>query len=123
MQRRKKRISDAVEGLPTRPTFASLHRIRILAKRLRYAAEAVGFVAGSRTATVAKAAERLQDVLGELNDAVCACRLLRRLRSRRELALAANAMLALEIEAVSRACAAWKPAWQKVAAAELPAWR
>jgi len=123
MKRRKKRIRNAVEGLPTRPPFASLHRIRILAKRLRYAAEAVALVAGSQTATVAKAAERLQDVLGELNDAVSACRLLRRLRTRRELALAANAMLALEIEAVSRARAAWAPAWQKVVATELPAWR
>jgi len=123
IKRRKKRIRNAVEGLATRPTFASLHRIRILAKRLRYAAEAVAFVAGSRTATIAKAAERLQDVLGELNDAISACRLLRRLRTRRELALAANAMLALEIEAVSRARAAWAPAWQKVVAAELPAWR
>jgi len=123
MKRRKKRIRNAVEALPTRPPFASLHRIRILAKRLRYAAEAVAFVAGSQTATVAKAAERLQDVLGELNDAVSACRLLRRLRTRRELALAANAMLALEIEAVSRARAAWAPAWQKLVTAESPAWR
>ncbi|MFI5388119.1 MAG: CHAD domain-containing protein [Candidatus Eremiobacterales bacterium] len=123
MKRRKKRIRNAVEGLPTRPTFASLHRIRILAKRLRYAAEAVAFVAGSQTTTVAKAAERLQDVLGELNDAVCACRLLRRLRTRRDLALAANALLALEIEAVSRARAGWAPAWQGLAAAEMPAWR
>jgi CHAD domain-containing protein len=122
VKRRKKRIRNAVEDLPARPSFASLHRIRILAKRLRYAAEAVASVSGPQ-APVAKAAEHLQDVLGELNDAVCACRLLRRLRTRRDLALAANAMLALEIEAVSRARSAWAPAWQAVAALELPAWR
>lgn len=123
IKRRRKRIKAAVEELPLRPSFASLHRIRILAKRLRYAAEAVAFVSGPRAATVAKAAARLQDALGELNDAVHACGQLRRMRSRHDLALAANAMLALEIEAVSRARSAWPAAWQELASAELPTWR
>jgi len=123
VKRRKKRIKKATEKLPTRPSFASLHRIRILSKRLRYAAEAVEGVAGAQAATVAKAAQRLQDILGELNDAVCACRQLRRMRTRQDLSLAANAMLALENEAVGRARDAWPAAWQKVASTELPAWR
>jgi len=123
VKRRKKKVANAAEQLPMRPSFEALHRIRILSKRLRYAAEAIEAVAGEQAASLAKAAERLQDVLGELNDAVCACRLLRRMRTRQELALAANAILALEIEAVGRARDAWPAAFQKLNSTELPSWR
>jgi CHAD domain-containing protein len=49
-----------------------LHRVRIKAKRLRYAAEVAAPVLGKQTAAVAKAAEDLQDVLGTLQDSVVA---------------------------------------------------
>lgn len=123
VKRRKKKIKEAADGLPARPSFAALHRIRILSKRLRYAAEAIEGAAGEQAASLAKSAERLQDVLGELNDAVTACGLLRRMRARQELALAANALLALEIEAVGRARDAWPAVYQKLATTELPSWR
>jgi CHAD domain-containing protein len=55
-----------------RPTDPELHRIRIGAKQLRYAAEMAAPVIGRPARRTAKAAERLQTVLGEHHDAVAA---------------------------------------------------
>jgi len=52
------------------PTDRQLHRIRIGAKQLRYAAEAAVPVIGKPTRRTAAAAEALQTVLGEQHDAV-----------------------------------------------------
>jgi CHAD domain-containing protein len=123
IKRRRKRIMRAVRDLTTRPSLASLHRIRILAKRLRYAAEAIEGAGCTGAAALARAAEGVQGVLGELNDAASSCAALRRLRTKPGLALAANAMLALEMEAVVRAREAWPASWGRLAVAELPTWR
>ena len=123
IKRRRKSISRAVKDLTVRPSLASLHRIRILAKRLRYASEAIDGAGCSGMAALAKAAEGVQDVLGELNDAASACATLRRMRAKPRLSLAANAMLALEMEAVARAREAWPTAWGRLAVTEMPSWR
>ena len=123
IKRRHKRVKRAVEALSARPSLASLHHVRILAKRLRYAAEAIDGAGCDGAAQLAKAAERVQSVLGELNDAARSCVALRRLRSKPGLALAANALLALEMEAVAHGRAAWSAAWASLAAVELPAWQ
>ena len=47
-----------------------MHRIRIKAKRCRYAAEAVEPVIGKPPRRLAKAMERIRDSLGDLNDAI-----------------------------------------------------
>ena len=52
------------------PSDRDLHRIRIGAKQLRYAAEAATPVVGERARRTAKKAERLQEILGEHHDAV-----------------------------------------------------
>jgi CHAD domain-containing protein len=54
------------------PTDRELHRIRIKAKQLRYAAETASPVLGRPAARIAKAAEQLQTVLGAHHDAVTA---------------------------------------------------
>ena len=54
------------------PTPAQLHRIRIKAKQLRYAAEAATPVFGKPARRTASAAERVQTVLGQHHDAVAA---------------------------------------------------
>ncbi len=54
------------------PAPETLHRIRILAKRVRYGAELVMPVAGPRAAKFAERAERVQDVLGEYRDSTIA---------------------------------------------------
>src|SRR6266849_235877 len=50
-----RRLRSAVKQLPEQPTDPELHRIRILAKRARYAAEAVAPVVGPGAAAFAKA--------------------------------------------------------------------
>jgi CHAD domain-containing protein len=52
------------------PSDADLHRIRIKAKQLRYAAEAAKPVIGKKARKTAKAAEQLQTLLGEHHNAV-----------------------------------------------------
>jgi len=123
IRRRMKRVRSAVDDLAPRPSMAALHRIRILAKRLRYAAEAIGPEAGEAVGAVARAAEALQDALGVLNDADAACRRLRRTRRDPRVAFAANALLALERDAVMRARADWRSVWQRLGAMEPPSCR
>lgn len=67
-----RRLRKAVQELPDSPEPDQLHRIRILAKRTRYAAEAVTPVVGKRAERFAKAAAALQSVLGEYHDAMTA---------------------------------------------------
>jgi len=57
--------------------LADFHRLRIAGKRLRYALEFFEEVLGSETADLIKAMKDLQDHLGNLQDAVVACGLLR----------------------------------------------
>jgi CHAD domain-containing protein len=54
------------------PSDRELHRIRIGAKQLRYAAEMAAPVMGKKARRTARAAEALQTVLGEHHDAVAA---------------------------------------------------
>ncbi|HZW73181.1 MAG TPA: CHAD domain-containing protein, partial [Caldimonas sp.] len=122
IRRRYKRVRDAVNDLPQRPPLRQLHRVRIFAKRLRYASEAAALVAGRDASHLAERAEALQEALGELNDADIACATLRRLRRRPELALPANALLSLELEAAARARAAWPAVWHALSRKEVRAW-
>ena len=61
--------------LPT-ATIPQLHSLRIELKRLRYALEFFGEVMGPQTKLVINEIKRLQDHLGDLNDADGACHLL-----------------------------------------------
>lgn len=58
---------------------AALHEVRKSAKRLRYAAEAAAPVLGKRATTVARAAEEIQESLGDHHDSVVTRELLREL--------------------------------------------
>jgi CHAD domain-containing protein len=58
---------------------AALHEVRKSAKRLRYAAEAAAPVHGKRAKRLARAAEQIQETLGELQDSVVSRALLREL--------------------------------------------
>lgn len=66
------RLERAIDALDRDPTPSELHAVRILAKRLRYATEAVAPAAGKPARKFAKKASRIQDALGELNDAAVA---------------------------------------------------
>lgn len=67
-----KRLRAAVHDLPADPSDEQLHAVRILAKRARYAAEAVEPAFGAPARRFAKAMRQLQDLIGEHQDAVIA---------------------------------------------------
>jgi len=69
VRKRWKRLDRAIGRFGKHPTAAELHKVRILAKRLRYATEAVAPAAGKQARKFAKDAASIQDALGELNDA------------------------------------------------------
>jgi len=67
-----RRLRRAVDQLATVPSDAALHEVRIRAKRCRYAAELSSPVMGRPARDLAIALTRVQDVLGEHQDAVVA---------------------------------------------------
>ena len=67
-----KKLDRAIDGLGPHPMPAELHAVRILAKRLRYATEAVAPAAGKPARKFARDAARIQTALGELNDSAVA---------------------------------------------------
>jgi CHAD domain-containing protein len=107
------------------PTNAQLHEVRIRTKRVRYAAEAAAPVAGKPARALAHAAARLQDVLGELNDADVAAGWLDAWAARAgagEGAHAAEALAALERDAAAGLRDDWRAAWKELAEPKLRAW-
>ena len=111
--------------LPDDPTNARLHEIRIRTKRLRYAAEAAAPVAGKPARALAHAAARLQDVLGDLNDADVAASWLDAWAARArpgEGTRAAEALAALERDAAAGLRDQWRAAWEELAEPKLRAW-
>lgn len=96
------------------PDDALLHRVRIKAKRLRYAAEALVPLAGDGAARLAAAIEALQTVLGEQHDAVVARERLRRERFDARTAFVAGELAALEHGAASAGAGRWRGCWRRL---------
>ena len=74
LSKERKRLKKEVRALDTDSvspaTDAALHEVRKSAKRLRYAAEAAVPVFGKRATTLARAAEEIQESLGDHHDSV-----------------------------------------------------
>jgi CHAD domain-containing protein len=117
-----RRLRSAVRQLPDPPTDPELHRIRILAKRARYAAEAVAPIAGSAAARFARAAAKLQTVLGEHQDSVTAQAWLRSARTSGRRAFVAGELIAMEHIAAEEARAKWPKAWKALNRKQLRGW-
>ena len=69
----RKRLKAAVrplDGTDGAPQDAALHEVRKSAKRLRYAAEAAAPIFGKQATALARAAEDIQEVLGDFQDSV-----------------------------------------------------
>ena len=70
----QKRLAKAVRAVDSAneegPQDAALHEVRKCAKRLRYAAEAASPVFGKRATALARAAEAIQEILGDFHDSV-----------------------------------------------------
>ncbi len=117
-----RRLRSAVRQLPENPTDPELHRIRILAKRARYAAEAVEPVAGPAAASFGRAAAKLQTVLGEHQDSVTAQAWLRSVKTGGRRAFAAGELIAMEHIAAAKARASWPKAWDALDRKPLRTW-
>ncbi|WP_430295309.1 CHAD domain-containing protein [Sinomonas sp. B1-1] len=77
--RRAVRAAEDATDVEQGAVDAALHEVRKSAKRLRYAAEAAAPVHGKRAKRLARAAEQIQETLGELQDSVVSRALLREL--------------------------------------------
>jgi CHAD domain-containing protein len=117
-----RRLRSAVRQLPDPPTDPELHRIRILAKRARYAAEAVAPVVGTAASAFARAAAKLQTVLGEHQDSVTAQAWLRAARISGRRAFVAGELIAMEHIAAAEARAKWPKVWKALDRKQLRKW-
>src|SRR5438270_2032210 len=117
-----RRLRSAVRQLPDAPTDPELHRIRILAKRARYAAEAVAPVAGADASAFARAAAKVQTVLGEHQDSVTAQAWLRSARVTGRRAFVAGELIAVERIAAEAARSGWRTAWDSLERKRLRSW-
>ncbi len=118
-----KNLSKTVRELPDEPADPYLHRIRIRAKRVRYAAEAVAPVVGEKAVRFAKAAARLQDALGELQDAVVAhAWLMEAAQDHPAVAFTAGQMAGFELARAEEARRSWQAEWEGLSRRKLRRW-
>jgi CHAD domain-containing protein len=119
-----KHLARAVAALGPSPADAALHDIRIRAKRLRYACEAVAEVVGKPAADKARAAADLQGVLGDFHDAIVAEDWLRAasVDASAAQALAAGQLIARQREDAARCRADWSHSWKRLHHKKQRAW-
>jgi CHAD domain-containing protein len=117
-----RRLRSGVNNLPDPPADADLHRIRILAKRARYAAEAVAPVAGPSAAAFGRTAAKLQTILGEHQDSVTAQAWLRGTRISGRRAFVAGELIAMEHVAAEDARKKWPKVWKGLDRKNLRDW-
>jgi len=118
-----RRLRRGVAGLGDDPPDAALHEVRILAKRARYAAEAVAPVAGPEAGAFARAVARLQEVLGDHHDAVVAADWLRGAAERHPAsAFVAGTLAGLERAEAERLRVRWPAAWKAASRKRLRDW-
>ncbi len=113
-----------VGRLPKSPTDQQLHRVRILAKRARYAAEAAEPVVPA-AGRHAKAIAVIQEDLGQHQDAVVAGRWLRDTVGRgvpASEALAAGLLVAALRDRAARHARRWRTAWKAANDKKRRAW-
>ncbi|GAC1481021.1 MAG: CYTH and CHAD domain-containing protein [Candidatus Dormibacteria bacterium] len=116
-----KRLRKSVDALGKQPSDIELHRVRILAKRARYAAEAAAPAVGKDATAFALVVTALQDVLGDHQDSVTAQQWLRR-TSEGPLAFVAGELCAIERDAAASDRAGWQKKWKIVDRKRLRRW-
>jgi CHAD domain-containing protein len=121
-----RRLARGVKRLDADPADADLHEIRKRAKRARYAAELAAGALGEDAEPLAERLADLQDVLGELQDAVVAderlTQLVRDDRLSAEAAFAAGKIARVVAEARSDAHNHWPAAWKAAREKRLRRW-
>ena len=114
LSRTWKRLCKRARRCHRDPSDAGLHRVRIAAKHMRYAAEAFVPIAGRRADTFAHKLATLQDVLGEEHDAAVTALRLKEVEDMPEMAQSAGTLAARETKAARRARSHWRRAWHAV---------
>ncbi|HEX6548655.1 MAG TPA: CYTH and CHAD domain-containing protein [Candidatus Dormibacteraeota bacterium] len=118
-----RKLRREVRQLDQSPADPELHRVRILAKRARYAAEAVAPAAGGKAAKLGSALADLQTVLGEHQDSVTLQGWLRERRpASPAAALARGELVGLERAAAGQARSEWPKAWKAAKRKKLRRW-
>jgi CHAD domain-containing protein len=117
-----RRVRRAVRRAGRTPTDGDLHRIRIKAKYLRYAAEAMVPVAGRRAKRFARRVETLQAQLGKQHDAVCAAAVLRELQGAPNAAVLDAELAARETATARKLRRRWRTCWARIDDAEARFW-
>ena len=115
-------LRRAVRRLTDSPSDQELHQVRILAKRARYAAEAVVPAIGQDAARFAKRAAALQTELGEHQDSITAQAWLRSAVTSRRRAFVAGELCALEASRTAEARERWPGAWARLDKPRARAW-
>jgi CHAD domain-containing protein len=110
-------LRGAVKEIGRHPGDAELHTVRIRAKRMRYAADALAPILGKPARRFADAAAELQGILGEHNDAVVAASWLGMWAAGRrsgDAVFAAGMLAGIERSAANEARGRWRKAWKRV---------
>jgi len=119
------RLVRDVTALPTVPSDAELHAVRLRVKRARYAVDAVAPIVGKAARRGARRLAALQDALGEHQDATVFAAWLRRAATaagQPSEAFVAGLLAAEEQTAAATAREMWKPVWQSVVRASRAMW-
>jgi CHAD domain-containing protein len=117
-----RRLVDAVDGLDPEPSDAELHQVRILAKRCRYAIEAVAPIVGP-AAYFAAAVADVQTVLGDHQDTVVAESWLRNAAAViPDAGVVAGQLIALERSQRIGLRAQWPTIWHTASSKKLRRW-
>jgi CHAD domain-containing protein len=120
-----KKLRRAVRDLDDDPADDALHQVRIRAKRVRYAAEAVAPAIGRDAKRFAKRVTEVQDILGEHQDAVVAEQWLReqlRPDSTGPMLFVAGELAAIERAAARTARSRFPAVWRRADRKRLRAW-
>ena len=123
-----KRLRRSVERLGDGPSDEALHEVRKRAKQLRYASETASPVVGSKATRLAGKAKAVQDVLGEVHDAVVAQAWLRRAGivysevAGPSLPLASGQMIEQQRRRADRYRKAWPKSWKRARRKKARAW-
>lgn len=102
----------------------SVHQVRLLAKRARYAADVAALAVGGPAQRLSRALVEVQDVLGAHQDAVASRTWLRQVANDAptEAAVVAGQLIERDRQAALGSLAAWPGAWRRVSKGKLRAW-
>ena len=121
-----RKLERAIKALGAEPSDTELHGVRIRGKRARYAGELAEASVGKKARRFVVRAKRVQDVLGEHQDAVVADERLRELvlsQSNPQLALVAGRLIERQRERMLRARAEAPQTLRQLRRAGRKAWR